>query len=204
MLNKLVMLSIFIIASSVVMASAQDRVIVVPLTKECAPPSFTIGEFKEFLDPGYPLVDGGGEFATMRERCFATQSERLELCVEDFQGEVDQAACEAKMNEWEKLCYKLPEEETVTESELGIIFCTNTVFNPIPVVNCTVAAPCNLGPPDRNGDGKPDICIAGQRCNPANEGAICDPGILWNCNLTTVFYPANIIRPLDRCECECI
>lgn len=204
MAKKLMLLLAFLIVSTASMVSAHDKVVVVPLSKECTPIPFTIGEIKDFVDPGFPLVEGGGEFPIMRDRCLATQAERYELCTIDFQGEVDQAACEAKMSEWEKVCYKLPEEETVTETELGIIFCTNTVFKPLPVVKCTVKNPCNLGPPDRNGDNKPDICVTGQRCNPANEGAICDPGILWNCFLTTVFYPANIIRPLDECKCECI
>ncbi len=206
-MNKVMLLILSVIFSVVTFSSlvhGQDRVVVVPLLKNCGKAQIPIDEIKEFIAPGYSVMEEGQEFANLRTKCLDTQATRYEVCAEDYQGEADQAACEAKITEWQKLCYKLPEEETVTETELGIIFCTNTVFAPIPVQKCTVAKPCNLGPPDRNGDGLPDICVTGQRCNPANEGAICDPGILWNCNLTTKFYPAGIIRPLDECKCLCI
>ena len=49
---------------------------------------------------------------------------------------------------------------------------------------CTVASPCNLGK-DMDGDGKNDSCVAGARCNPASEGSICDPGVVYNCYLRT-------------------
>lgn len=140
------------------------------------------------LDEGVPL----------RERCEQKQTAALEGCETSEEPQACFIATQALLES----CEALPDDVVsvctgIGEGE-GAFWCDGQCETQ----KCTVANPCNLGK-DMDGDGANDSCVTGQRCAPAAEGTVCDPGVLWHCECTTFYYPKNAIRPLDECRCYC-
>lgn len=181
---KYILLLSCIVVFSLSNAQAHDSVktVVIPLTKtetQTVIGKIPLGEVDTKIDTGItetPRED-------LAVRCTETQLGRLEECGDD-------TTCIEKVNRMLEICDELPTEQEEYEKALGILEPCNGI---IPLQQCSVLSPCTVGTA---------TCVAGARCIPASEGALCDVGLFYNCFLKS-YASLNILTSVTTCDCLC-